>query len=82
MFSIILCHSFIRCGEIAETLTELVTFCADMIEVLNLDSADYTEAQLKLKKSLQNSTALKSRVLVMTPSLAVKIQPLLANMVC
>jgi superfamily II DNA/RNA helicase len=82
LFSIFLCHSFIRCGEIAETLTELVTFCADMVEILNLDSADLTETQLKLKKSMQNSTAIKSRILVMTPAMAVKMQPLLANMVC
>lgn len=73
LFSIFLCHSFVRCGEVAETLTELVTFCAEMIEILNLDSADFTETQLKLKKSMQNSTAVKSRVLVMTPSMAVKM---------
>jgi hypothetical protein len=33
-----------------------------------------TEVNLKLKKSIANSTPLKSRLLILTPSLAVKMQ--------
>jgi hypothetical protein len=72
-YTVVMCHSFIRCNEISETLTELVTFCPEMVEVINLDTTDFTEIQLKLKKSMTNATALKSRVLVMTPSVAKKI---------
>jgi hypothetical protein len=71
---VILCHSFIRCQEVSDTLTELVTFCSEMVEIVNLDSTDQTEISLKLKKSLANSTDMKSRVFVMTPSVANKIQ--------
>ena len=52
LFTVILCHSFIRCQEISDTLKELVTFCTEMIEIINLDTGDFTETQLKLKKSL------------------------------
>jgi len=49
---VILCHSFIRCQEIADTISELITFCDDMLEVINLDSTDFTESQIKIKKSM------------------------------
>jgi len=49
---VILCHSFIRCQEIANTISELITFCDDMLEVINLDSTDFTESQIKIKKSM------------------------------
>lgn len=45
-----------------------------MVEVLNLDSTDFSEAQIKLKKSLTGASAAKSRIIVLTPSLARKIQ--------
>jgi len=70
---VILCHSFIRCQEMSDTIAELITFCDDMLEVVNLDSTDFTESQIKIKKSMQNSESLKSRVLVMTPSIALKL---------
>jgi|AACY02.7.fsa_nt_gi hypothetical protein len=49
---VILCHSFIRCQEMADTISELITFCDDMLEVINLDSTDFTESQIKIKKSM------------------------------
>lgn len=45
-----------------------------MVEVINFDTSDFAEVNLKLRKSLSNPSALKSRVLIMTPSLAVKMQ--------
>lgn len=73
LYTVVLCHSFMRCQDVSETLNELSTFCADMVEVLCLDSVDFTEIQLKLSKSMQNGNGVKSRVLVMTPSLALKL---------
>ena len=74
MCIVILCHSFLRCQELADLASELVQFCGEMLEVVNLDSADAAECALKLKKSLQDRNALKSRVLIMTPSIALKLQ--------
>lgn len=45
-----------------------------MVEVINFDTSDFAEVNLKFRKSLSNPSALKSRVLIMTPSLAVKMQ--------
>jgi hypothetical protein len=45
-----------------------------MVEVINFDTSDFAEVNLKLRKSLSNPSALKSRLLIMTPSLAVKMQ--------
>jgi hypothetical protein len=44
-----------------------------MVEVVDLDTGDLTEVNLKLKKSQSNTASLKSRILIMTPSLAVKM---------
>lgn len=73
LFCVYLCHSFVRCQEISEHLTELTSFCTNMVEVLNLDSSDLADAMLKIKKSQQTSSDFKSRVLVMTPSLCCKL---------
>jgi len=69
-----LCHSFVRCQEVSETLKELTAFCSDVVEIVDLDTSDPTEVNLKLKKSLTGQSSIKSRVLVMTPSLAIKLQ--------
>jgi hypothetical protein len=69
-----LCHSFVRCNEIGETIKEVTSFCSEVIEVIDLDTSDLTEVNLKLKKSLANSSSLKSRIVIMTPSLAIKMQ--------
>lgn len=70
----VLCHSFVRCQEISETIKEVTAFCSEIVEVVDLDTSDLTEVNLKLKKSIASSTPLKSRVLIMTPSLAIKMQ--------
>ena len=69
-----MCHSFVRCQEISETIKEVTAFCSEIVEVVDLDTSDLTEVNLKLKKSIASSTPLKSRVLIMTPSLAIKMQ--------
>lgn len=74
LFSVVLCHSFPRCSEVSETLKEVTAFCSELVEIVDLDTSDLTEVNLKLKKSLASQTPLKSRVLIMTPSLAIKIQ--------
>jgi hypothetical protein len=74
LYSVVLCHSFVRCQEVSDTIKEITAFCSEMVEVVDLDTSDLTEVNLKLKKSLANSTPLKSRLLIMTPSLAVKMQ--------
>lgn len=53
-------------------LTELVTFCQDMVEIVCLDTTDQTELSLKLKK-LDQLPAAKSRIFVMTPTVAAKV---------
>ena len=37
-YILVLCHSTSRCEEITEFLTNLLTFCKDVIEVLNLSA--------------------------------------------
>lgn len=78
---VILCHSFLRCQELADLAQDLVQFCGEMLEVLNLDSADSAECALKLKKSMQDKTALKSRMLIMTPSIALKLKQQMGDLV-
>ena len=79
MFSLILCHSFMRCGELAETVRELVSFCAEMISVINCDSGDFNEALIELKKPLQS---MASRVIIATPVTFQKMLKHMSNMVC
>jgi molybdenum cofactor biosynthesis enzyme len=71
---VVLCHSFVRCEEISETIKEVTAFCSEIVEVIELDTSDLAEVNLKLKKSIANSTPLKSRLVILTPSLAVKMQ--------
>lgn len=54
-------------------MKEVTAFCSELVEIVDLDTSDLTEVNLKLKKSLISQTPLKSRVLIMTPSLAIKI---------
>lgn len=74
LFSVVLCHSFPRCSQVSETLKDVTAFCSELVEIVDLDTSDLTEVNLKLKKSLASQTSLKSRVLIMTPSLAIKLQ--------
>ena len=74
LVTVVLCHSFIRCAEVAETLNELVSFCTEMVDVVNLDSNDLAEVILKLKLSMQESGPMRSRVIVATPSVALKLK--------
>jgi len=78
---VILCHSFLRCQELADLSQELVQFCGDMLEVVSLDSADSAECALKLKKSMQDKNVLKARILIMTPSIALKLKLPLSDLI-
>ena len=63
-YSIVICHSFIRCEEMAEFCNELVQFCPEMLEVLHLDSRELNDALVKLKNAKKNS-----RLLISTPAI-------------
>jgi hypothetical protein len=52
LYTIVLCHSFVRCAEVAETLEELTSFCSELVDIVNLDSGDLAEVALKLKLSM------------------------------
>lgn len=52
LFTIVLCHSFIRCQELNEMLQDLVCFCSEFVDIVNLDTSDLAEVQLKIKLSL------------------------------
>ena len=69
-----LCHSFVRCAEVADSLEELTSFCSELVDIVNLDSGDLAEVALKLKLSMQQSGPMRSRVIIATPSLALKLQ--------
>ena len=43
LYTLVLCHSFLRCQELADTLQEIVTFCSDLVDIVNLDSQDLAE---------------------------------------
>jgi hypothetical protein len=45
----ILCHSVMRCQEIEAFLKELVTFCNDVVEIVDLYSGEKIENSLRLK---------------------------------
>lgn len=62
-------------------VTELVTFCNDMVEIVCLDTTDSVELNLKLKK-LDQLPQTKSRVYVMTPTVATKLTKHSANLIC
>jgi len=74
VYSVVLCHSFVRCQEVSEVLKEVTAFCSEFVEIVELDTSDPTEINLKLRKSLTGQSVLKSRFIIMTPSLAVKLQ--------
>jgi hypothetical protein len=73
LYTLVLCHSFVRCAEVAETLEELTSFCSELLDIVNLDSGDLAEVALKLKLSMQETNPMRSRVIIATPSLALKL---------
>ena len=68
-----------RCGELAETVRDLVTFCPEMMTVINCDSGDFNEALLEIKKPL---TEMGSRIIVATPVTFQKMLKHLSGMAC
>lgn len=64
LYTVVCCHSFQRCEEIADFCTQLVQFCPEMLEVLNLDSSELEDALAKLKSAQH-----KSRLIVSTPTI-------------
>lgn len=64
MYTLVCCHSFMRCEEIADFCRELACHCPEMLEVINLDSNELSNAQIKLKAAKH-----KSRLVVSTPAI-------------
>lgn len=50
-----------------------------MVDVINFDTSDMAELQLKLKQTMGEESELKSRIFVMTPSVALKLSTTLAK---
>ena len=51
----ILCHSARRCEEFEKVLKDLLTFCKDVIEIVDIYSGDKAENALKFKQALSIS---------------------------
>ena len=49
--SIVICHSKARSATITEFLTELTSFCSDMIKVINLDNSSDIKDSLAIYRS-------------------------------
>jgi ATP-dependent RNA helicase DDX56/DBP9 len=62
-YTVVCCHSFSRCEEISDFAKELVQFCPEMLDVINLDTAEMDDCLARLK-----SAKGKSRLVVSTPS--------------
>lgn len=76
-YTLILCHSFLRCNEIETFIKELTHFCSDFVDVLNLNSADSKDNLIAFKQSLTNKKSdsdtkalflSKNKVIITTPN--------------
>lgn len=76
-YVLILCHSAIRCSEFEGFLKELFTFCADVIDIVDIYSGDKVENALRLKQAtaapsdaddLKASIKARCKVLLSTPT--------------
>jgi len=74
IYSLVICHSFARCADVAEFSESCLTFCDNAVEVINLASGDTKEhlTTLKAEKEEEAKQA-HSKVIVSTPSLALKL---------
>ena len=59
---VILCHSAMRCTEMEGFLKELLAFCQDVIEIIDLYNGDKQENAIHLKKALTPITSSDPRV--------------------
>ena len=50
-YTLILCHSFGRCSEFEDFTKNLIHFCSDVTDLLNLNSSDIDDNLIMLKKS-------------------------------
>ena len=56
-YVVILCHSGVRCSEFEGFLKELLTFCKDVIEIIDLYSGDKVENNHRLKLSITSANS-------------------------
>ena len=60
----------------SEFLTELVSFCSEMIDIVNLDSGDLEENLKTIQQEINGSSSdykHKNKVLICTPGIALKL---------
>lgn len=73
-YSVIVTHSQSRSQQIAEFLTELTHFSAEVITVINCDeTGDINDSLAKLRKARENDTPGMSVVLVATAGMYLKL---------
>jgi len=88
LFTLVLCHSFMRCGEVAEFVQELVGFCAETVQIVNLDTGDLSETMIKLKQAQEEAVEadsdFSSKLIIATPTMALKLleKDLLKDLKC
>ena len=69
-----LCNSALRCEDVTTFCSELVQYCPQMLEIINLNSDDFSDELIKLKElSKEDDLAIKSKVLVSTPGTVLKL---------
>jgi hypothetical protein len=52
LYSIVLCHSSMRCADLAEFSESLLEYCSGMIDIVNLGFGDFNETMTNLKHEL------------------------------
>ena len=60
----------------SDFLTELVAFCPEMIDIVNLDSGDLEENLKTIEQEMNSSSSdykHKNKVLICTPGIALKL---------
>jgi hypothetical protein len=55
LYTIVLCHSSMRCADLAEFSENLLEFCSSMVDVVNLGFGDFNETITNLKTELEDS---------------------------
>jgi len=75
LYSLVICHSFARCADVAEFAEGCLTFCQNTLEVVNLAFGDTNETltTLKAAKDEEVKDQPHSKVIIATPSLALKL---------
>ena len=54
-YSVVLCHSIIRCQELSSFAKELTSFCKDIIDVVIFESSDLQDIKDEWKQRCEDS---------------------------